>query len=44
VDSPQEKFVWEHVCIGDEANFNSEPGYGANFDPKKSAEWPETRI
>ena len=30
----QEKFVWQHVCIGKVADFNTAPGYGGEFAPK----------
>ena len=40
----QEQFVWLNVCIGKEADFNKEPGYGDNLDPKSAAGLPESRI
>jgi hypothetical protein len=40
----QEQFVWRRVCLGDEANFNIEPGYGGDLDPKEPAGLPESRI
>ncbi len=40
----QEKFVWERVCVGDVADFNTEPGYGGRLDPKKPAAWPQSRV
>jgi hypothetical protein len=39
----QEKFVWTNVCSGKEANFNTEPGYGGNLDPK-TVTLPDNRI
>ena len=42
--TPQEKFVWQHVCIGEVANFNIEPGYGGNLDPKGPKGLPDSRI
>jgi len=42
--TPQEKFVWEHVCAGREANFNIAQGYGGNLSPKKPDDWPKNRI
>jgi hypothetical protein len=42
--TPQERFVWERVCIGEVANFNAAPGYGGNLDPMKEADWPQSRV
>jgi hypothetical protein len=42
--TPQEKFVWERVCVGDVANFNAAPEYGGDLDPTKAAGWPQSRI
>ena len=42
--TPQEKFVWERVCVGDVANFNAAPDYGGELDPTKPAGWPQSRI
>jgi len=28
---PQEKFVWQHVCVGEPANFNKGPEYGGEL-------------
>ena len=39
----QEQFVWLNVCAGKEADFNKEPGYGGDLDPK-SATLPDSRI
>ena len=39
----QEKFVWERVCVGEEANFNKEAAYGGELDPKLGT-LPEDRI
>jgi uncharacterized protein YjbI with pentapeptide repeats len=41
---PQEQLVWKRVCSGDEANFNIEPGYGGDLDPKDPAGLPESRV
>ncbi len=41
---PQEQFVWNRVCLGQEANFNMEPGYGGDLDPKDPAGLPDSRI
>jgi len=40
----QEKFVWERVCIGEEADFNKEPAYGGELGPRKPGTLPEDRI
>ena len=40
----QEQFVWRHVCAGTEANFNTEPGYGGDLNPKSAAGLPDSRI
>jgi hypothetical protein len=42
--TPQEKFVWERVCVGAVANFNAAPGYGGDLDPSKPADWPQSRV
>jgi hypothetical protein len=42
--TPQEKFVWERVCVGEVANFNAAPGYGGRLDPMKPADWPQSRV
>ena len=42
--TPQERFVWERVCVGDVANFNAAPDYGGELDPTKPAGWPQSRI
>ena len=42
--TPQEKFVWERVCVGEIANFNAAPGYGGKLDPTKPADWPQSRV
>jgi hypothetical protein len=39
----QEKFVWTHFCKGEVANFNRDPAYGGNIDPR-TAPLPENRI
>jgi hypothetical protein len=36
--TPQEKFVWKRVCVGEIANFNAAPGYGGMLDPTKPAD------
>jgi hypothetical protein len=41
--TPQENFVWQHVCVGEVADFNT-PDYGGNLDPKRPEGWPESRI
>jgi hypothetical protein len=41
---PQEIFVWQHVCVGELADFNKEPNYGGNLDPKRHEGLPESRI
>src|SRR5437588_5124671 len=41
---PQEQFVWNRVCVGEEANFNIEQGYGGNLDPKAPSGLPESRV
>ena len=40
----QEQFVWLNVCVGKEADFNKEPGYGGDLDPKSPVVLPESRI
>jgi hypothetical protein len=43
--TPQEKFVWERVCVGEIANFNyNAPGYGGNLDARKPEGLPSNRI
>jgi hypothetical protein len=42
--TPQEKFVWEHVCLGEDADFNATPSYGGNLDPMEPAGWPQSRV
>jgi hypothetical protein len=44
--TPQEKFVWERICAGKDADFNSapDPDYGGNLDPKKPDGWPKKRV
>jgi hypothetical protein len=39
-----EKFVWQHVCIGDVADFNAGSDYGGDLDPKRAEGLPESRI
>ena len=41
-----EQFVWDHVCIGEEANFNTAAaveGYGGDLDPNRSEGLPDSR-
>ena len=40
----QEKFVWQHVCVGDIANFDAGSNYGGNLDPKRPEGLPDSRI
>jgi butyrate kinase len=40
----QEQFVWLNVCVGKAADFNKEPGYGGDLDPKSPSGLPEGRI
>jgi hypothetical protein len=42
--TPQEKFVWERICIGNIADFNKEPPYGGHLDPRMAAGLPESRV
>jgi uncharacterized protein YjbI with pentapeptide repeats len=42
--TPQEKFVWERVCVGAVADFNSEAPYGGRLDPRKLGTLPDDRI
>src|SRR5882724_7405692 len=42
--TPQEKFVWERVCVGEEADFNLAPGYGGDLDPKEPDGWTQNRV
>jgi uncharacterized protein YjbI with pentapeptide repeats len=42
--TPQEKFVWERVCVGAVADFNEGPRYGGNLDPREPAGWPKSRV
>jgi hypothetical protein len=42
--TPQEKFVWQHVCIGEVADFNAGSDYGGNLDPKRSEGLPASRV
>jgi hypothetical protein len=38
----QEKLVWQRICVGGTADFNSESKYGGDLNPKKD-QLPETR-
>jgi uncharacterized protein YjbI with pentapeptide repeats len=40
----QEQFVWLNACAGKAADFNKEPGYGGDLDPKSPKVLPESRI
>ena len=40
----QEIFVWNHVCVGADADFTSEPGYGGTIDPQQPAGLPNSRV
>src|SRR5262249_40477879 len=39
----QEKFVWTKVCAGDVADFNADPKYGGDLDPRTAA-LPDNRV
>jgi hypothetical protein len=40
----QEKFVWSHVCVGADADFSLEPGYGGTVDPERPEGLPNNRV
>jgi uncharacterized protein YjbI with pentapeptide repeats len=40
----QEVFVWERVCVGQEADFNKAEGYGGNLDPRIPDAWRPNRV
>ncbi len=42
--TPQEKFVWSRVCVGQTADFNTAPEYGGDLDPKQAQALPDSRI
>jgi hypothetical protein len=42
--TPQEIFVWQHVCVGQVADFNEGLKYGGHLDPKGPKKLPENRI
>ena len=42
--TPQEKFVWERVCVGEDADFNEAAGYGGQLDPTKPEGWAQNRV
>jgi len=42
--TPQEKWVWQHVCEGKIADFNEAKDYGGKLDPKKPKGWPSNRV
>ena len=39
-----EKFVWRKVCVGEAADFNSEPGFGGVRDPAQPLTWTKDRV
>jgi hypothetical protein len=41
--TPQEDFVWQHVCVGEVADFNHDPNYGGYLDPRREG-LPNSRI
>ena len=42
--TPQEDFVWQHVCVGEVADFNQGPNYGGPLDPKRPEGLPQSRV
>jgi hypothetical protein len=42
--TPQEAFVWERVCTGKVADFNTSENYGGDLDPNKPGGLPDTRV
>jgi uncharacterized protein YjbI with pentapeptide repeats len=40
----QETFVWNQACAGDQADFDTAPGYGGNLDPGQPQGLPANRI
>jgi len=42
--TPQERFVWERVCVGKIADFNVASDYGGHLDPMKPDGWSQSRI
>ena len=40
----QERWVWEKIKKGEDADFNSDTKFGGNLDPKDVRSWPESRI
>jgi hypothetical protein len=42
--TPQERFVWSRVCVGAVADFNAEPDYGGDLDPKRPEGLPDNRV
>jgi len=40
----QEKFVWSQACAGEEADFETAPGYGGKLDPGRPQGLPANRI
>jgi cytoskeletal protein CcmA (bactofilin family) len=41
--TPQEKFVWKHICIGEPANFNERDSFYPDLDPTKQDDWNPTK-
>ena len=39
-----EAFVWNNICVGMVADFNTEPGYGGAIDPKRPEGLPDSRV
>src|SRR5271169_6857835 len=40
----QERWVWQRVCVGQEADFNRDPAYGGDLDPRTPEGLPEGRV
>ncbi|HLJ20525.1 MAG TPA: hypothetical protein VKU84_10015 [Stellaceae bacterium] len=40
----QERWVWTRVCLGEEVDFNTDPAYGGDLDPRKPEGLPESRV
>ena len=36
--------MWSKVCVGEIADFNTEPGYGGDLYPHEPEGWPESRV
>jgi uncharacterized protein YjbI with pentapeptide repeats len=41
--APQEKWVWQQVCVGEIADFNKGEHYGGKLNPKIPENWPASR-